>query len=199
MPQFSKVNSQYGAPMGRGERHGLPDESIGRCISLFRVRLDSGGYDDGGAYWGIETRGEYLYCAQNVSELGNEYREFVRAADRDSAADALAIPDEFLIQPRKNKGGALYAFVRSADLYPAVFDLAAENPAPEFTPNNDARDIFDYRAMRKLCRVSGLALGSGAGYDPDQCFRELIRPVRRYARLVTLDESGEFLASANPK
>lgn len=88
MKQFNDVNSQYGAPMGR-QGHGLPchTEGEGRTIRLFRVRLDSGGYDDGGAYWGI---GQRLYCATD----GADYRQFVRADNRFHACALLEIePD----------------------------------------------------------------------------------------------------------
>lgn len=48
MPQLPRLNCQYGAPMGRLESRETPV-----CkVRLFRVRLDAGGYDDGGAYWG---------------------------------------------------------------------------------------------------------------------------------------------------
>lgn len=45
------VSSRYGAPMGR---HTGPDflcAEAGR-VTLRRIRLDRGGYDPGGAYWG---------------------------------------------------------------------------------------------------------------------------------------------------
>jgi hypothetical protein len=47
------VNCQYGAPMGRSSDHlsGLivePQEKV----TLRRIRINSGGYDSGGAYWG---------------------------------------------------------------------------------------------------------------------------------------------------
>ncbi len=44
--KFSKAYSQYGASMGR------PSEALEGKVKLFQVRLDSGGYDNGGAYWG---------------------------------------------------------------------------------------------------------------------------------------------------
>lgn len=79
--QFPDVNSTYGAPMGRwtSARDAHP---AGPC-RLFRVRLDSGGYDDGGAYWGIDRPGfgEPLYCATDEEN----FRRFTRAADRRSA------------------------------------------------------------------------------------------------------------------
>lgn len=73
----SKVHSKYGAPMGRDYQDGAP---VGR-MSLVRVRINSGGYDDGGAYWGI---GQPLYCATDSSDE-TEIRVFVRAPDRQTA------------------------------------------------------------------------------------------------------------------
>jgi hypothetical protein len=57
-----KVGSRYGAPMGR---HTGPTISYGGKISLRAVRLNSGGYDEGGAYWGLRRRGEQLYYYEN--------------------------------------------------------------------------------------------------------------------------------------
>lgn len=71
MAQFEKVNAQYGAPMGRAEYGAAPENKI----RLFRVKLDSSGYDDGGAYWGA---GAPLWCATD----GAAYRRFVRAESR---------------------------------------------------------------------------------------------------------------------
>ena len=49
-----------GAKMGR--HHALLDFEEPRNIRLFKMALDSGGYDDGGAYWGI---GEPIYIAED--------------------------------------------------------------------------------------------------------------------------------------
>lgn len=53
-----EVNGRYGAPMGRPTttEHTVNDQAA--PMRLVRVRLDSGGYDAGGAYWGL---GEPLY------------------------------------------------------------------------------------------------------------------------------------------
>lgn len=75
--QMSDVNCQYGAPMGRGNGS---DHTAAGPVRCFRVRLDSGGYDDGGAYWG---GGQPLYCATD----GAEFEHYTRADDR---ADAKA-------------------------------------------------------------------------------------------------------------
>ena len=74
---YTKVCNQYGASMGRRNSYTL----IGKC-HLQRVPLDSGGYDPGGAYWGI---GEPLYVAQD--SYGNWF--FLRAATRDAAKEML--------------------------------------------------------------------------------------------------------------
>ena len=86
--QFEKVDCSRGAPMGRAS-WGSPQYK--RNVRLFKVRLDSGGYDDGGAYWGSPGT---LYCAAE----GEAYRAFVRAKSRVEAADELGIT-EFLRKP----------------------------------------------------------------------------------------------------
>lgn len=74
----SKVSSKYGAPMGRGHSA----EPLTGKIRMRLVRLDSGGYDKGGAYWGI---GAPLYYAEG-DEAGFVY---VRGADRRYAKSIL--------------------------------------------------------------------------------------------------------------
>ena len=72
--------------MGRSESPlGVGDKNI----RLFKVRLDSGGYDDGGAYWGLP---DDLWCAQ-CPEGG---QEFVRASNRLVAAARLGLPNSLL-------------------------------------------------------------------------------------------------------
>lgn len=73
------VSTRYGAPLGRASRSNL-DTDAGR-IYLQRVPLDSGGYDRGGAYWGI---GAPLFCA--MDQDGRTY--FLRARSRDAAKTA---------------------------------------------------------------------------------------------------------------
>jgi hypothetical protein len=80
--QFPKVSARYGAPMGRSES---PLGEAPRSVRVFRVRINSGGYDDGGAYWGL---GKPLFCA--VCDEGG--RRFVRADGRLSAIADLQIP-----------------------------------------------------------------------------------------------------------
>lgn len=81
--QFPNVSTRYGAPMGR---HSAPDlDTTPRTVRLFKVRLDSGGYDDGGAYWG---HGGTIWAA--VDRDGD--MQTVRAATRLRAAFELNIP-----------------------------------------------------------------------------------------------------------
>ena len=88
--QFDEVNARYGAPMGRPNAPNL-DTTRG-TVHLFRVRLDSGGYDDGGAYWG---NGAPLYCARDRD--GDI--QTIRAPSREDAAFLLDIPAPALRVP----------------------------------------------------------------------------------------------------
>jgi hypothetical protein len=65
--QFFPVDCSRGAPMGRAE-YGAPADCAPRSVSVFKVAL-SGDYDDGGAYWGSNSNGTYLYCAQTSSNI----------------------------------------------------------------------------------------------------------------------------------
>lgn len=68
--KLSDVSTKYGAPFGRVDS---PIDA-GRTLYLSRIRLNSQGYDSGGAYWGI---GKPLY---RVSDGSEGY--FIRARDR---------------------------------------------------------------------------------------------------------------------
>jgi hypothetical protein len=84
--QFANVSARYGAPMGR---RSVPDLDTTRgTVRLFSVKLDSGGYDDGGAYWGTNRPGERLYCA--IDHAGD--MQFIRSTSREMACYLLDIP-----------------------------------------------------------------------------------------------------------
>lgn len=83
---LENVSSRYGAPMGRPDSASL-ETCVPRFVRLQRVRLDAGGYDSGGAYWGIRRRGESLF----VAEDGDGNRQFVSAYGRAQAALKLGI------------------------------------------------------------------------------------------------------------
>lgn len=75
-PKLRDVSSRYGAPMGRAS------DKVSGNVTLEQVRLDQGGYDSGGAYWGT---GSPLWVAED--EDGNQ--EFLRASDRAAAVAKL--------------------------------------------------------------------------------------------------------------
>ena len=93
--QFAKVDSSRGAPVGRMS-YGSIQECFPRTVRLFKVNLDSQGYDDGGAYWGI---GAPLWCAIGEHyDTGFQRRDFTRADSREQAIVLLKIEDGLLIQ-----------------------------------------------------------------------------------------------------
>lgn len=73
---ITPVSSKYGAPMGRYSKEYLETES-GK-IYLRKVPLDSGGYDRGGAYWGL---GPTLWECSDQESNGFIFR----ASNRESA------------------------------------------------------------------------------------------------------------------
>lgn len=90
---LSKVHSKYGAPMGRREQHARFRGEITSRLRLSLVRLNNGGYDDGGAYWGW-AQGLRLYRVEGEAEghidVGGEPIEFyLRASDREGAKAAI--------------------------------------------------------------------------------------------------------------
>jgi hypothetical protein len=78
--KLSKVNCQYGAPMGRTSSYGS-DETI--KFRLERMQLIQG-YDNGGAYWG-EGPPAMWYAKGEDSQLVHEF--FTRANNRDKAKE----------------------------------------------------------------------------------------------------------------
>ena len=54
----------YGAPMGRMS-NALDHDWPPKWRRAARVPLDSGGYDRGGAYWGLRPHGMHLYAVQD--------------------------------------------------------------------------------------------------------------------------------------
>lgn len=86
--KLSNACSRYGASMGRGsttDRELRMLDGVPVKLSLQRVRLNSGGYDNGGAYWGT---GEPLWLAQGdvdgVTDVDG-VALYLRASNRDHA------------------------------------------------------------------------------------------------------------------
>lgn len=82
-PALPNVSSRYGAPMGRRSDTYLATD--GGKLQLQRIPINRGGYDSGGAYWGI---GQPLWRAMDVD--GNT--SYFRASDR-AAAKASILAD----------------------------------------------------------------------------------------------------------
>lgn len=74
-----QVSCTYGAPMGR---RGSQGEPVSNKYNLIRVRINSGGYGSGGAYWGL---GNPLYYYED--ENGNS--GYMRARNRDHAKEQI--------------------------------------------------------------------------------------------------------------
>lgn len=77
-----RVDGKYGAPMGRRSDNlsGLIVEPHEK-VTLRRVPINSGGYDSGGAYWGLGAP-LYWWC---VTQEGEESSGFLRACSRAAA------------------------------------------------------------------------------------------------------------------
>lgn len=71
------VSGRYGAPLGRRSAT-FANLDPAKRIQLFHVPLNGGGYDRGGAYWGL---GAPLWCA--MDHEGET--AFFRARDRAAA------------------------------------------------------------------------------------------------------------------
>lgn len=105
-PYNKPVDGSRGAPMGRADKQGDPDY-CGK-LNLRAVPLYDGGYDKGGAYWGCNTGGEYLFCAWSPD---GSIARFLRAASlREADAE---MREEY---PRAEIGG-----VRSVRSLPVIF------------------------------------------------------------------------------
>lgn len=74
-----KCGSSFGANMGRPNRN---NGCLEGKVRLVRVPINSGGYDPGGAYWGI---GKPLYCASG----SNGGLKYFRAHNRNDAKQQL--------------------------------------------------------------------------------------------------------------
>lgn len=77
------VSCRYGAPMGRPSHNEFTVTESAAPFYLVRVRLDSGGYDSGGAYWGI---GAPLYYYEGpLTDISG----YVRGRTREAAKAAV--------------------------------------------------------------------------------------------------------------
>lgn len=91
--QFDDVPGTYGAPMGRIDFVHREDATV----TLFKVHMVDGDYDDGGAYWG--GGGTPLFCARDDE---GKVRWFVRTESWERARDVLleGYPD-LVVRPKE--------------------------------------------------------------------------------------------------
>jgi hypothetical protein len=71
--------------MGRSPKTGPAD--LAYKFHLVRLGIDAGGYDNGGAYWGL---GEPLYIAYDDETGAARVELFTRAASRERAREQVA-------------------------------------------------------------------------------------------------------------
>ena len=83
MGKLTDVSSRYGAPMGRPSAH--PGDDPHCHMRVRRVRLDSGGYDEGGAYWGYGTPLWYCSGIDEFDGVKCAIEDFHRAASKAQA------------------------------------------------------------------------------------------------------------------
>lgn len=81
------VSSRYGAPMGRTSDHleGLIIETSDSPFTLQRVRINSGGYDSGGSYWGLGAPLYWWSVTITEGDTVDDCSGFFRARDRNAA------------------------------------------------------------------------------------------------------------------
>lgn len=100
--KLDQVNDKHGAPMGRpSHAKDTGDHDILTC-HLLRVELDRGGYDSGGAYWGLPSDLWRVFNAEVDDYAEGELVDtFLRSPDRDQAEARaiITIPFPIVIQP----------------------------------------------------------------------------------------------------
>lgn len=152
MPQMQKVNSQYGAPMGRCNR-GLIQNCEPRTVRLFRVNLDSGGYDDGGAYWGT---GDPIYCATDDTD----YFATIRASNRAHACLLLDIELEQLKQSISSLAWFRWSAVHAYAGQPSpVWEISEFGKPVGFV--EDWQSLCYFAQTCQYAQGSGLVRGKG--------------------------------------
>lgn len=111
--KLPKVDTKYGAPLGR--RDDTLDLELPRSIRLAQVKINRGGYDGFGAYWGF---GLPLYVAEQEGDMC-----FCRAYTRLQAVAALGIHYAALKAPPKKAWLRLASFADRGQLGPNGIQL----------------------------------------------------------------------------
>lgn len=127
------VSAKYGAPMGRRAQGVGGDPTT--PFELRKIRINSGGYDDGGAYWGI-GQPLYWYCAydtDNTVETGRcLYCEQHYTAYREGRYGECNSPTGAHVFPTKSEDVEISNFIRADSREHAKAKIRAKYPNAMF-------------------------------------------------------------------
>lgn len=80
-PKMTKGYSRWGAYMGRPNSIDKKLQDVPLLFHVYELKIDSGGYDAGGAYWGQRPNGIHLYRALSWTHFPSSGpREYCRLA-----------------------------------------------------------------------------------------------------------------------
>ena len=120
------VNCQYGAPMGRpAYGHGAMPTSK---FILRRIPINSGGYDSGGAYWGIGAP-LYWYCAYETDDTVETGRCHHCGMSQRSAINSDACQHKF---DTRSEEVEVSDYIRASDRDHAKAIVTAKYPGAKF-------------------------------------------------------------------
>lgn len=139
------VGSKYGAPMGRGS------DTVSGNVTLEQVRLDEGGYDSGGAYWGSGAGTQPLWVAED--EDGNQ--EFFRARDRKAALAELDRDDVTIVRSAERAHADEDSKLDTDGTLAQLLEQAAESGE---LPSEHWRDLEVTDELRKTAKEYEAAL-----------------------------------------
>lgn len=113
--QLSNVFSKYGAPMGRVDKRPQSGEVV--KLHLQHMPLDSGGYDSGGAYWGLRFPQQRTVICTPIGSTKAVERTFSQTPK---------------IYRYYNKDGTIEGFIDAFDREDAKAQILEDYPAINF-------------------------------------------------------------------
>ena len=152
---LNDVSSKYGAPMGRRVSPVADDIKA----TLLPVPLDSGGYDPGGAYWGIPSN---LWGAYNAD---GDAIWHGRHANREAALAALQsdLPGLSVSDDVPEIDGDMLEAIRDGYLEAVLFGESDDDESP-LDQNYNTGDFGDKSSALALARVQEF-IGKAAPAD----------------------------------
>lgn len=140
MNQFTNVSAKFGAPMGRRAILDNPEATV----TVFKVNMVDGDYDDGGAYWGAGNENESLYCAR-----GDGFMDFTRAKNAIEARANFEV-DYPTIKFDRDDNEIVNAFVKGYLICAAWAD-APEGSNARFNNAEKAKALVDCQQFIATC------------------------------------------------